>query len=257
MSSDHFYEINAIHLITKEGFCIYTQSFDKHGQDQDIVASLIAALSSFNADTFDSLPPSWGDDKIMISESGSQITALLFLNKQPKVQLDEAKWRKKLKQFIQQFETIYAEELSAPLSRKTAFHVGHMIISRFLRNKMLSINQEFLQRDFWETFNELVSYPLLFYFEILPQRRKQYNLIKKNKRFNTLLGNHFSIEIWDRVVEEMIIYNFRVSFDYLMAQFNLEATGEKLLVKLLTILQFLIQYEIFNAYYLSPQKRPD
>lgn len=56
---------------------------------------------------------------------------------------------------------------------------------------------------------------------------------------------------------KMITYNFRVSFDYLMTQFNLEATKEKLLVQMLTILQFLIQNEIFYAYYSSPLKKFD
>ena len=39
--------LKAVHIITEEGFTIYNQSFGATEQDQDMVGSLIMALTSF------------------------------------------------------------------------------------------------------------------------------------------------------------------------------------------------------------------
>jgi hypothetical protein len=148
--------LKAVHIITDEGFTIYSQSFGATEQDQDMIGSLIAALRSFGVEAMGEKLSSAGfGDAELILESGTRIVAMVvaILDKDHK-EREEFTIRKDLQTFLKKIEEMYAEELDDPIFQKNAFSaVGTMIFFYFFRDKMDRIyHQQFANM------NEYVRY---------------------------------------------------------------------------------------------------
>ena len=131
--------LKAVHIITDNGFTVYNQSFGATEQDQDMVGSLIAALTSFSKEAIgENLSSAGFGEADLILESGTKVVAIVvaILDKEHK-EREEFTIRKDLLKFVRRIEELYFEELDDPIFQKSAFSdLGTMIFSYFFRDKM-------------------------------------------------------------------------------------------------------------------------
>jgi hypothetical protein len=242
--------LKAVYFITDEGFTIYNQSFGATEQDQDMVGSLIMALTTFGKEIMSETSLSGvefggrgeegereGAD--MILEQGDRVKAIaiVVLDKDNK-ERDEYNLRKQLLQFVKDIEKIYAEELSDPIFRKGSFSgVGTQISARFFRDKMSRI-----YRQQFASLNEYLKYPTTLLFEITPRGEKLYKFYREFPKFLELLKD-FSKEDFDQLVNSMQEYNSMVSFKDCLDRF-----GDEKGSIILELFKFLSSRGMFDAY---------
>ncbi|MHA2292627.1 MAG: hypothetical protein ACXACK_10725 [Candidatus Hodarchaeales archaeon] len=237
--------LKAVYLITDEGFSIYNQSFGATEQDQDMVASLIMALTTFSKEVIDQRSLSkvgfgggeGGADMIM--EQGKRLIAIavVVLDKEHK-EREEYDIRKELLQFVREIEDIYDEELDNPIFRKSAFSgVGTLIFSYFFRDKMSRI-----YKDQFASFNEYSKYPTSLLFEISPQGGKIYSFYRGFPKFDELVGD-ISKDDFDLLIADMLDKYSMISFQDCLDRFGTER-GEQIL----KLFKFLTTRGMFEAY---------
>jgi len=168
--------LKAIYIITDDGFAIYNQSFGATEQDQDMVASLIAALTSFSKEAIGERLSSAGfGEADLILEQGNRLVAIVvaILDKEHK-EREEYEIRRDLLRFVQRIEEMYTEELDDPIFQRNAFsEVGTMIFSYFFRDKMSRIYHQH-----FANINEYVRYPTTLLFEITTRGPKLYSFYR-------------------------------------------------------------------------------
>jgi len=232
--------LKAVHIITDDGFTIYNQSFGATEQDQDMVGSLIAALTSFGKEAMGEKLSSAGfGEADLILESGSRIVAIVvaILDKEHK-EREEFTIRRDLLKFVKRIEELYTEELNDPIFQKNAFSdVGTMIFAYFFRDKMSRIYHQYFANT-----NEYIRFPKTLLFEITLRGARLYTFYRGFPRFIELLGN-IPIEIFDQLIYNMQDKNSMVSF-----QDCLERFGEDNSEGILELFKFLTKRGMFEAY---------
>lgn len=233
--------LRAVHLITDEGFSIYSQSFGATEQDQDMVASLIMALTTFTQEIMSETSFSGVDfgEADMVVEQGDRVKAIavVVLDRDNK-ERDEYSLRNDLRKFVKEIEIIYEEELDDPIFRKGAFSgVGTLISARFFRDKMSRIYQ-----DDFASLNEYLKYPSTLLFEITPRGDKLYHFYREFSTFNNILGD-ISKEEFDTVIQSVRDKNSIISFKDCLERFGEERGGQ-----ILDIFKFLTKKGMFEAY---------
>ncbi|MFX0050219.1 MAG: hypothetical protein ACFE8U_02905 [Candidatus Hermodarchaeota archaeon] len=234
--------LKAVYLITDDGFTIYSQLFGATEQDQDMVAALIMALTTFAKEIMSETSLSavdFGADTDMILEQGERVRAIAIVafDKDSK-ERDEYNLRKQLYQFVNYIEKVYAEELTDPIFRKGAFSgVGTLISAEFFRDKMSRI---YHQR--FASLNEYLKYPTTLLFEITPRGEKLYSFYREFPKFSELMEN-ISIEDFDQLVNNMQEKNSMVSFQDCLDRFGEEKGGT-----ILSLFKYLTKKGMFDAY---------
>ena len=236
--------LKAFHLITDEGFSIYSQSFGATEHDQDMIASLLMALKSFSKEALGGGEGSlskvdFGEGADMILESGIRVSAIavVVLDKDNK-EREEYNIRNDLLKFVKKIEEIFAEELDDPIFQKSLFSgVGTLISAYFFRDKMSRIyHQQFTN------LNEYLKYPTTLLFEITPNGAKTYSFYREFPKFNDLIGDIPKTK-FDKVIYNMQDKNSMISFKDCLELFGEEKGGQ-----ILELFKFLTQRGMFEAY---------
>jgi hypothetical protein len=238
--------LKAFYLITEEGFTIYNQSFGATEQDQDMVGSLIMALTTFGKEVMSEsslkgieFGEKGEEGAEMVLEEGVRVKAIaiVIFDKENK-ERDELKIRKDLFGFVREIEEIYAEELKDPIFRKGAFSgVGALISAWFFRDKMSRI-----QHDQFDRLNVYLKYPTTLLFEITPFAEKLYSFYRDFPKFKELLSN-ITPEEFDDLIQAMSDKNSMISFKDCLERF-----GEDRGSQVLTAFRYLTQKGMFDAY---------
>ncbi len=233
--------LKVFQLITDEGFSIYSQSFGATEIDQDMVASLLMALTSFAKEALGEALSKidFGEGADMILESGIRVKAIavVVLDKDNK-EREEYNIRNDLLKFVKKIEEIYSEELDDPIFQKSSFSgVGTLISTYFFRDKMSRIyHQQFA------SLNEYLKYPKTLLFEITPRGGKIYSFYREFPTFNELVGD-IPKEEFDKLILSMQEKNSMISFKDCLEHF-----GEKNGGQILELLKFLTTRGMFEAY---------
>ncbi len=239
--------LKAVHISTEEGFTIYNQSFGATEQDQDMVGSLIMALTSFGKEAMgESLSSlAFGREEEgtggadMILESGDRIIsiAIVVLDKEHK-EREEYTIRNDLRKFTKEVERIYSEDLNDPIFQKSAFSgVGTLIFSIFFRDKMSRIyNQDFA------SLSEYTRFPTTLLFEITPRGPKLYSFYREYPGFREIMTG-IPIEDFDQLIYNMQDTNSMVSFKDCLETFGIEKGNQ-----VLNVFKFLTKRGMFEAY---------
>jgi hypothetical protein len=233
--------LKAVHLITDEGFSIYNQSFGATEQDQDMVASLIMALTTFSQEIMSETSLSGVDfgEADMILEQGSRVKAIaVVVFDRDNKERDEYRIRTDLFEFVKEIESRYEEELNDPIFRKGSFSgVGTLISAKFFRDKMSRIYQ-----DEFASLNEYLKYPSTLLFEITPRSEKLYLFYREYSVFNKIRGD-IAKEDFDGVIQRMHDKNSMISFKDCLESFGEEKGGQ-----ILELFMFLTKKGMFEAY---------
>jgi hypothetical protein len=234
--------LNAVYFITDEGFTIYSQSFGATEQDQDMVGSLIMALTTFGKEIMSETSLSkvgfeGGADMILVEGSRIKAIAIVAFDKENR-ELDELRIKGQLTEFIGEIEKIYEEELEDPIFKKGAFSsVGTLISARFFRDKMSKIHG-----DRFASINEYLKYPTTLLFEITPRGEKLYSFYRNFPKFLTLV-KEVSQEEFDDLVLNMQNKNSMVSFKDCLDRFGKDKSNQ-----IFEIMKFLTGKGMFDAY---------
>lgn len=231
--------LKAVYIITDDGFTIYNQSFGATQQDQDMVGSLIAALTSFGKEAMgESLSSAGFGEADLILETGSRIIAIVMavLDKEHS-EREEFTIRKDLLKFVKRIEEMYEEELNDPIFQKSTFSaVGTMIFAYFFRDKMSRIyNQEFAN------VNDYIRYPSTLLFEITTSGAKLYTFYRGFPKFIELIGD-IPLENFDQLIYDMQDKNSMVSFQDCIDRF-----GESNSQKIFEVFKYLTNRGMFDA----------
>ncbi len=238
--------LKTVYLITDEGFVIYSQSFGATEQDQDMVGSLIMALTTFGKEILSERGISGvefgGKDKEgadMILEEGNRIKAIAIvaLDKDNR-ERDEYNVRKQMMTLIRDVEENYSLELEDPIFRKGSFQGVETLIAKiFFRDKMSRIPvQQF------EGINVYLKYPSTLLFEITPRGEKIYSFYREFPDFIKLMKN-ISREEFEHLIYSMQDKNSMVSFKDCLERFGEDNSRE-----ILELLTFLTRKGMFDAY---------
>ena len=232
--------LKAIYIITDDGFAIYNQSFGATEQDQDMVASLIAALTSFSKEAIGERLSSAGfGEADLILEQGNRLVAIVvaILDKEHK-EREEYEIRRDLLRFVQRIEEMYTEELDDPIFQRNAFsEVGTMIFSYFFRDKMSRIYHQH-----FANINEYVRYPTTLLFEITTRGPKLYSFYRGYPKFVELLGD-IPLENFDQLIYNMQDKNSMVSFQDCLDRF-----GESNAESIFNLFKYLTKRGMFDAF---------
>ncbi|WP_455140195.1 hypothetical protein [Candidatus Hodarchaeum mangrovi] len=234
--------LRAVYLITDTGLTIYNQSFGATEQDQDMVGSLIMALTSFGKEALGGAlsDVGFGEGSSMILQEGKKgviAIAIVVLDKEHK-EKEEFTIRNQLYRFVQKFEETYSDELKDPIFQKSRFSgVGTMVSSEFFRDKMSRIyHQEF------DSINQYLKFPSTLLFEITPRGEKIYSFYREFPQFLKILGD-IPIEEFDRLLNNMEDKRSMVSFSDCLEWF-----GEEKASQILKVFQFLTSKGMFDVY---------
>jgi hypothetical protein len=232
--------LKAVHIITDDGFTIYNQSFGATEQDQDMVGSLIAALTSFSKEAIgENLSSAGFGEADLILESSTRLVAIVvaILDREHK-EREEFTIRRDLLKFVKIIEDRYAEELEDPIFQKSAFSdVGTMIFSYFFRDKMSRIyHKQFA------SINEYIQYPKTLLFEITTRGAKLYTFYREYPKFTELLGD-ISKDEFDQLIYNMQDKNSMVSFQDCIDRF-----GESNSENILELFKYLTNRGMFDAF---------
>ncbi len=231
--------LKAIYITTDDGFAIYNQSFGATKYDQDMVASLIAALTSFSKEAMrENLSSAGFGEADLILEQGKRLVAIVvaILDKEHK-EREEFKIRRDLLKFVQRIEEMYTEELDDPIFQRNAFsEVGTMIFSYFFRDKMARIYQQF------GNLNEYIRYPTTLLFEITIRGPQLYTFYRGFPKFIELLGD-IPLEDFDQLIFNMQDKNSMVSFQDCLDRFG--KTKAEIIFELF---KYLTKRGMFDAY---------
>ena len=233
--------LRAVYLITDTGLTIYNQSFGATEQDQDMVGSLIVALTSFGREALGGALSGvgFGEGASMILEEGKHVIAIaiVVLDKDHK-EKEEYTIRIQMQKFVRSFEEKYVDELDDPIFQKSSFSgVGSMVSSLFFRDKMSRIyNQRFA------SLNEYLKYPNTLLFEITERGEKLYSFYRDFPKFTELMKNIPKTE-FDRLIENMEDKSTMVSFSDCLEWF-----GDGNAIQVFEIFKFLTGKGMFDAY---------
>ncbi|MHA1215256.1 MAG: hypothetical protein ACTSR2_02770 [Candidatus Hodarchaeales archaeon] len=234
--------LKAVYLITDTGLTIYNQSFGATEQDQDMVGSLIMALTSFGKEALGGAlsDVGFGKDASMILEEGKKgviAIAIVVLDKEHK-EKEEFTIRNQLYKFVQKFEEKFSEELKDPIFQKSSFSgVGTMVSSEFFRDKMSKIyGQDFA------SLHEYLKFPATLLFEMTPRGERIYSFYRDFPKFNKLLGD-IPKERFDALVDNMIEKGSMVSLHDCLEWF-----GQEKAAQILDIMKYLTAKGMFDAY---------
>ncbi|MFW9854104.1 MAG: hypothetical protein ACFFFG_03560 [Candidatus Thorarchaeota archaeon] len=238
--------LNAFYLITDEGFTLYNQSFGATEQDQDMVGSLIMALTTFGKEVMSEsslkgieFGEKDAEGAEMVLEEGVRIKAIAIVvfDKDNK-ERDELKIRYDLRTFVREIEEIYAEELGDPIFRKGAFSgIGALISAWFFRDKM-----SLILHDQFDPLNVYLKYPTTLLFEITPFAGKLYSFYRDFPPFQERLSD-ITPEEFDDLIEAMSDKNSMISFKDCLERFGEDRGGQ-----ILTVFRYLTQKGMFDAY---------
>jgi hypothetical protein len=234
--------LQAVYIITNEGFLIYGQTFGISEKDQDMVASLMTALRSFGEEIIerdiDKIAFEGGADMILVKGNRIQAIVMVLFDQENK-ELEELQMKGQLTEFINEIEEIYMEELEDPIFKRGSFsRVGTLISTRFFRDKMSRIHG-----NQFANINEYIKYPTTLLFEITPHSEKLYSFYRKYPQFVALL-KEISWEECDKLILSMQQKNSMVSFKECLDHFGPNAGKH-----IFEIMKFLTKKGILDAYH--------